>query len=186
MIELKDLTAAEVIAFHKQGRYVSGFKGWVETTPERIKEKPKHEEGFKVASEHEVSFEQHTKSHISKDKKKALIKLGLVNYDGIYAQEVDAQEFDAYLKKFGESSIKGEADINWKDYDVETASVEEKKVVVKSELENYLGTLNSFTKKQDIIDWVKQNGWDIAGLSTNKTIAQNVALVETYLRDNYV
>jgi len=186
MVELKDLTAAEVIAFHKQGRYVSGFKGWVETTPERLKEKPKHEEGFKVASEHEVSFEQHTKNHISRDKKKALIKIGLVNYDGIYAQEVDAKEFDAFLKKFGESSIKSEADINWSEYDIETVPLEEEKIIVESELENYLETLNSFTKKQDIIDWVTQNGWNITGLSTNKTIAQNVALVETYLKANYV
>jgi hypothetical protein len=111
MIELKDLTAEEVIAFHKQGRYVSGFQGYVEVNVSELEKDVPEDAGFVKAKGHKVKMKNHVKNYIiSKDNKKALLFLGAKSCNGIYQPEMSAQELSAFINQFGAQNIKTEID----------------------------------------------------------------------------
>lgn len=188
-IELTDLTAAEVVQYFKEGRYLSGWKGYVEVSNKAVlKEKVKHSDGFTIAEGHDKSFEDYTKIRHHKDGTKALIKIGLndlADYNGLSIKQAAAKELDAYIKKFGEASLKAEHEVSSADYPLEKdipEVVQPSQVIVQSQLEQDIEEINACTTKISLQNLIVEKNWTGYVYDTKITLAKNKEALITYLQ----
>ena len=161
-VKLTGLTAAEVITYHKEGRYISGFQGFVEITDKKVlKEKVKNADGFTIAANHDKTFDEYNEIKEHKDGTKYLMKIGLgeADYSSLAIEQADKKEFDAYMKKFGEASIKSASEIDFTNYKNMTASAKEAEVIVKTQLEVDIESINACKTKAALQQLITANNW---------------------------